>query len=56
PIYIAASAPKILRLSGRIADGVIVLVGTAPRFIQAALDTIEAFARIADALPGGALA
>src|SRR5699024_2441735 len=33
PIYIAASAPKILKLSGRIADGVIVLVGTAPEFI-----------------------
>jgi 5,10-methylenetetrahydromethanopterin reductase len=45
PIYIAASAPKILRLSGRIADGVIVLVGTEPRFIQAALDTIEAGAK-----------
>jgi 5,10-methylenetetrahydromethanopterin reductase len=45
PIYIAASAPKILRMSGRIADGVIVLVGTAPRFIEAALETIEAGAR-----------
>jgi 5,10-methylenetetrahydromethanopterin reductase len=45
PIYIAASAPKILGLSGRIADGVIVLVGTAPHFIQAALDTIEAGAK-----------
>lgn len=42
PIYIAASAPKILRMSGRIADGVIVLVGTAPHFIEAALQTIEA--------------
>ncbi|WP_232236129.1 LLM class flavin-dependent oxidoreductase [Nocardia sp. BMG51109] len=41
PIYIAASAPKILRMSGRIADGVIVLVGTEPRFIEAALATIE---------------
>ncbi|KXF50383.1 5,10-methylene tetrahydromethanopterin reductase [Rhodococcus sp. SC4] len=41
PIYIAASAPKILQMSGRIADGVIVLVGTAPRFIEAALATIE---------------
>src|SRR5581483_7847483 len=28
PVYIAASAPKILRLAGRIADGVIMLVGT----------------------------
>jgi 5,10-methylenetetrahydromethanopterin reductase len=45
PIYIAASAPKILRMSGRIADGVIVLVGTAPHFIEAALATIEAGAR-----------
>ncbi len=41
PIYIAASAPKILRLAGRVADGVIVLVGTAPQFIDAALRTIE---------------
>jgi 5,10-methylenetetrahydromethanopterin reductase len=41
PIYIAASAPKILELSGRIGDGVIVLVGTAPHFIEAALKTIE---------------
>ncbi|WP_020497955.1 LLM class flavin-dependent oxidoreductase [Sciscionella marina] len=41
PVYIAASAPKILKLSGRIADGVIVLVGTAPEFIEGALRTIE---------------
>lgn len=45
PIYIAASAPKILRLAGRIADGVIVLVGTAPHFVEAALATIEAGAK-----------
>jgi len=45
PIYIAASAPKILRMAGRIADGVIVLVGTAPQFVKAALDTIDAGAR-----------
>lgn len=45
PIYIAASAPKILRMSGRIANGVIVLVGTAPHFIEAALATIEAGAK-----------
>jgi 5,10-methylenetetrahydromethanopterin reductase len=41
PIYIAASAPKLLEMSGRIADGVIVLVGTAPHFVEAALRTIE---------------
>lgn len=45
PVYIAASAPKILKMSGRIADGVIVLVGTAPEFIEAALRTIEAGAK-----------
>jgi len=45
PIYIAASAPKILQLAGRIADGVIVLVGTAPHFIEAALQRIESGAR-----------
>ncbi|MQA93578.1 MAG: LLM class flavin-dependent oxidoreductase [Streptosporangiales bacterium] len=45
PIYIAASAPKILKLAGRIADGVIVLVGTASQFVKAALETIEAGAR-----------
>lgn len=45
PIYVAASAPKILKLSGRVADGVIVLVGTAPHFIEAALRTIEEGAR-----------
>jgi 5,10-methylenetetrahydromethanopterin reductase len=45
PIYIAASAPRILRLAGRIADGVIVLVGTATEFVTAALATIEQGAR-----------
>jgi 5,10-methylenetetrahydromethanopterin reductase len=40
PLYIAASAPKILELSGRIADGVIVLVGTDQRFIDGALAAI----------------
>ena len=42
PVYIAASAPKILELSGRIADGVIVLVGTADQFIEGALERIRA--------------
>jgi 5,10-methylenetetrahydromethanopterin reductase len=45
PVYIAASAPKILRLAGRIADGVIMLVGTDPVFIEAGLRTIEQGAR-----------
>ncbi|WP_033290656.1 LLM class flavin-dependent oxidoreductase [Amycolatopsis jejuensis] len=47
PIYIAASAPKILELSGRVADGVILLAGTSPDFVAAALDRIEKGARSA---------
>ncbi|MQA81935.1 MAG: LLM class flavin-dependent oxidoreductase [Streptosporangiales bacterium] len=45
PIYVAASAPRILELAGRVADGVIALVGTSPEFIDAALRRIEAGAR-----------
>lgn len=45
PIYIAASAPKILELSGRIADGVVLLVGTDVAFIEGALERIEAGAK-----------
>lgn len=37
PIYIAGSGPKILELAGRVADGVIMLVGTHPTFIEAGL-------------------
>ena len=33
PIYIAASGPKMLELSGRIADGIIILVGVADEYI-----------------------
>jgi 5,10-methylenetetrahydromethanopterin reductase len=42
PVYLGASGPKILHLAGRIADGVIVLVGTDPRFIRAGLASIAA--------------
>lgn len=47
PIYIAASAPRILQLAGKIADGVIMLVGTDPRFIEAGLDRVAAGAAAA---------
>lgn len=40
PVYIGASGPRILELAGRVGDGVIVLVGTDPRFIKSALGTI----------------
>ena len=42
PIYIAASGPKMLELYGRIADGIIVLVGVADEYIAHAKDRIAA--------------
>ncbi len=47
PIYIAASGPKMLELSGRIADGIIVLVGIADDYIAHARDKIAAGAKAA---------
>jgi 5,10-methylenetetrahydromethanopterin reductase len=45
PIYIAASGPKMLELSGRIADGIIILVGVADEYIQHAKVKIAAGAQ-----------
>ena len=45
PIYVAASGPKMLELSGRIADGIIVLVGVADEYIAHAREKIAAGAR-----------
>jgi 5,10-methylenetetrahydromethanopterin reductase len=47
PIYIAASGPKMLELCGRIADGVIVLVGVADEYIEQAKEKIAAGAKVA---------
>jgi len=47
PIYIAASGPKMLELSGRIADGIIVLVGVADDYIAHAREKIGAGAKAA---------
>jgi 5,10-methylenetetrahydromethanopterin reductase len=47
PIYIAASGPKMLELSGRIADGIIVLVGVAGEYIAHAREKIAAGAKAA---------
>lgn len=41
PVYLAASGPKVLELAGKIADGAILLVGTDPRFIEAALSLVR---------------
>jgi len=47
PIYFAASGPKMLELAGRMADGVIILVGVDPPRVRQALDTIATGARAA---------
>jgi 5,10-methylenetetrahydromethanopterin reductase len=47
PIYIASSGPKMLELAGRIADGIIVLVGVADEYIAHAREKIAAGARSA---------
>ncbi|MGH7930820.1 MAG: LLM class flavin-dependent oxidoreductase, partial [Candidatus Binatia bacterium] len=47
PIYIAASGPKMLELSGRIADGIIVLVGIADDYVAQAREKIAAGAKSA---------
>ena len=47
PVYIAASGPKMLELSGRIADGIIVLVGVADEYLRQAKERIEAGAKSA---------
>lgn len=47
PIYIAASGPKMLELSGRIADGIIILVGVADDYISHAREKIAAGAQAA---------
>jgi 5,10-methylenetetrahydromethanopterin reductase len=45
PVYVAASGPKMLELSGRVADGIIVLVGVAGEYIAHAREKIAAGAQ-----------
>jgi len=47
PLYVAASGPKMLELSGRVADGIIVLVGVAGEYIAHAREKIAAGAQAA---------
>ncbi|MGH7831292.1 MAG: LLM class flavin-dependent oxidoreductase [Candidatus Binatia bacterium] len=47
PIYVAASGPKMLELAGRIADGIIVLVGVADEYLRQAKERIEKGAKAA---------
>ena len=41
PVYLAASGPKMLQLAGEIADGVLIMVGTAPGAVAWALEQVE---------------
>ncbi len=41
PIVIAASGPRVLELAGRIADGIIMLVGTIPGPIGQAIERVR---------------
>jgi 5,10-methylenetetrahydromethanopterin reductase len=41
PVYIAGSGPRLLELGGRVADGVIVLVGVDSRLVDAAIVQIH---------------
>lgn len=47
PVYISASGPKTLQLSGRIADGVILLCGLDPSVVRWAIEQVDIGAAIA---------
>jgi 5,10-methylenetetrahydromethanopterin reductase len=52
PIYIAGSGPRLLELGGRVADGVIMLVGVDPAFIEAGVAAIRRGEAAAGKAPG----
>ena len=45
PIFISASQPRMLRLAGRVGDGVILMGSSTPRLVQEQIDTVIAGAR-----------
>lgn len=47
PVYFAGAGPRLLRLAGQIADGVLLNVGAEPAYIQSALGSVEEGARSA---------
>jgi 5,10-methylenetetrahydromethanopterin reductase len=52
PIYVAATGPRMLKLAGEIADGVILMNGVAPALIQAAIDVVREGERAAGRAEG----
>jgi len=53
PIYVAGSGPRLLELGGRVADGVIVLVGVDPRFVEAGVAQVRGGVGAAGRSPEG---
>ena len=51
PIYVAASGPKMLELAGRVADGILLLVGIEESYIRQAKERIAAGAKAANRDP-----
>jgi len=51
PVFVSASGPRTLELAGRLADGVILLVGLFPEALKWAFESIDAGARTAAADP-----
>ena len=47
PVYVSASGPRTLELAGRVADGVILLVGLFPEAVRWAVDQVARGARAA---------
>ncbi len=47
PVYIAASGPRMIRLAGEIADGILLNVGAEPAYVRSALCGLEDGARAA---------
>ncbi len=41
PVYLAATGPKMLQLAGEIADGVLIMVGSAPGAVAWALEQVD---------------
>ena len=52
PIYIAATGPKMLKMSGRLADGAILMNGVAPDLIRTAVDILRSAEAEAGRPPG----
>lgn len=52
PIYVAATGPRMLKLAGEIADGVVLMNGVAPALIQAAIDIVREGERAAGRTEG----